>query len=174
MSFVGSSAEKATDGSTIKVHGSTLLGSVSRTYGEKGNNRFCPPMSSRSDFVITRKKLIHNSIDESKKPSLKPSPKSVSWLPNVANVLTHIDNAAKDEDPKYWPVCYRIIRMGNECTGGRGGMGRRPREGNDECVDDLNGQGNDQGLRANRGVERVNGNVEGANKGAPDFSTIIA
>ncbi|GJR46968.1 hypothetical protein Tco_1315071 [Tanacetum coccineum] len=29
MSFVGSSAEKATDGSTIKVHGSTLPGSVS-------------------------------------------------------------------------------------------------------------------------------------------------
>ncbi|GJS80431.1 hypothetical protein Tco_0730312 [Tanacetum coccineum] len=77
MSFVGSSAEKATDGSTIKVHGSTLPGSVSRTYGEKGTEHvFSPPMSSRSDFVITRKKLIHNSIDESKKPSLKPSPKS--------------------------------------------------------------------------------------------------
>ncbi|GJW52381.1 hypothetical protein Tco_0093732 [Tanacetum coccineum] len=30
----------------------------------------------RSDFVITGKKLIHNSIDESKKPYLKPSPKS--------------------------------------------------------------------------------------------------
>ncbi|GKD83181.1 hypothetical protein Tco_1350020, partial [Tanacetum coccineum] len=30
---------------------------------------------------------------------------------------------------------------------GRGGRGRRPREGNDECVDDLNGQGNDQGER---------------------------
>ncbi|GJU62065.1 hypothetical protein Tco_1243900 [Tanacetum coccineum] len=35
---------------------------------------------------------------------------------------------------------------------GRGGVtGRRPREGNDERVDDLNGQGNDQGLRANGG-----------------------
>ncbi|GKE91082.1 hypothetical protein Tco_1572177, partial [Tanacetum coccineum] len=55
ISFVGSSAEKATNISTIKVNGSTLPG---------------------SDFVITRKKLIHNSIDESKKPSLKPSPKS--------------------------------------------------------------------------------------------------
>ncbi|GJV18203.1 hypothetical protein Tco_1363526 [Tanacetum coccineum] len=77
MSFVGSSAEKATDGSTIKVHGSTLPGSVSRTYGEKGTKHvFSPPKSSRSDFVITMKKLIHNSIDESKKPSLKPSPKS--------------------------------------------------------------------------------------------------
>ncbi|GKC49035.1 hypothetical protein Tco_1071780 [Tanacetum coccineum] len=60
---------------------------------------------------------------------------------------------------------------------GRGGRGRRPREGNDERVDDLNGQGNNQGLRANGGVEGVNGNVEGVNRGvggAPDFSTIIA
>ncbi|GJV75218.1 retrotransposon protein, putative, ty1-copia subclass [Tanacetum coccineum] len=57
---------------------------------------------------------------------------------------------------------------------GRGGRDRRPKEGNDERVDDLNGQRNDQGLRANRGVEGVNGNVEGANGGAPDFSTIIA
>ncbi|GJW04164.1 putative reverse transcriptase domain-containing protein [Tanacetum coccineum] len=58
--------------------------------------------------------------------------------------------------------------------GGTGGRGRRPREGNDERVDDLNGQGNDQGLGANGGVEGVNGNVEGANGGAPDFSMIIA
>ncbi|GJX33418.1 putative nucleotidyltransferase, ribonuclease H [Tanacetum coccineum] len=57
---------------------------------------------------------------------------------------------------------------------GRSGRGRRPREGNDERVEDLNGQGNDQGLGANGGVEEVNGNVEGANGGAPDFSTIIA
>ncbi|GKA21272.1 hypothetical protein Tco_0701261 [Tanacetum coccineum] len=55
MSFVGSSAEKAMDGSIIKVHGSTLPGSVSRTNGEKGTEHvFSPPMSSRSDFVITR------------------------------------------------------------------------------------------------------------------------
>ncbi|GKE83296.1 hypothetical protein Tco_1553296, partial [Tanacetum coccineum] len=57
---------------------------------------------------------------------------------------------------------------------GSGGRGRRPREGNDERVDELNGQGNDQGMRANRGVEGVNGNVERANGGAPDFSMIIA
>ncbi|GJU38913.1 hypothetical protein Tco_1191870 [Tanacetum coccineum] len=56
---------------------------------------------------------------------------------------------------------------------GRGGRGRRPREGNDERVNELNGQGNDQGLGANGGVEGVNRNVEGANGGAPDFSTII-
>ncbi|GKA45719.1 hypothetical protein Tco_0738515 [Tanacetum coccineum] len=57
---------------------------------------------------------------------------------------------------------------------GRGGRGRIPTEGNDERVDELNGQGNDQGLGANGGVEGVNGNVEGANGGAPNFSTIIA
>ncbi|GJX15237.1 hypothetical protein Tco_0206995 [Tanacetum coccineum] len=76
---VGSFIEKATDESTIKVHGSTFLKkrSVSRTNGEKLTEHvFSPPMSSRSDFVITRKKLIHNRIDESKKPSLKPSLKS--------------------------------------------------------------------------------------------------
>ncbi|GKB52570.1 hypothetical protein Tco_0903323 [Tanacetum coccineum] len=56
----------------------------------------------------------------------------------------------------------------------RGGRGRRPREGNDERVEDLNDQGNDKGLGANGGVEGVNGNIEGANRGAPDFSTIIA
>nr|GEV96994.1 hypothetical protein [Tanacetum cinerariifolium] len=61
-----------------------------------------------------------------------------------------------------------------ERTVGRGGRGRRPREGNEERVDYLNGQGNDQGMGANRGVEGVNANVEGANRGAPDFSTIIA
>ncbi|GJW96452.1 reverse transcriptase domain-containing protein [Tanacetum coccineum] len=42
---------------------------------------------------------------------------------------------------------------------GRGGRGRRPREGNDERVDDLNGQGNDQGMGANGG----NGNVVNEN-----------
>nr|GFC08264.1 reverse transcriptase domain-containing protein [Tanacetum cinerariifolium] len=57
---------------------------------------------------------------------------------------------------------------------GRGGRGRRPREGNDKCVNNLNGQVNDQGMGANEGIEGVNGNVEGANEEAPNFSTIIA
>ncbi|GKF20437.1 reverse transcriptase domain-containing protein, partial [Tanacetum coccineum] len=60
---------------------------------------------------------------------------------------------------------------------GRGGRGRRPREGNDECVDDLNGQRHDQCLRANRDVDGVNEIVEGVNGGvggAPEFSMIIA
>ncbi|GJS37991.1 putative reverse transcriptase domain-containing protein [Tanacetum coccineum] len=55
---------------------------------------------------------------------------------------------------------------------GRGRRVRRPKEGNDEHVDELNGQGNDQGMRANGGVDGVNRNVEYG--GAPDFSTIIA
>ncbi|GJX44728.1 hypothetical protein Tco_0261404, partial [Tanacetum coccineum] len=66
------------------------------------------------------------------------------------------------------------LRGGMGVRVGRGGRGRRPREGNDERVDDLNGQGNDQGLGANGGVEEVNENAERANGGAPDFSTIIA
>nr|GEW62225.1 hypothetical protein [Tanacetum cinerariifolium] len=57
---------------------------------------------------------------------------------------------------------------------GRGERGKRPRKGNDERVDNLNGQINDQGMEVNEGVDGVNGNVEGANEGAPDFSTIIA
>ncbi|GJR86181.1 hypothetical protein Tco_0210192 [Tanacetum coccineum] len=61
---------------------------------------------------------------------------------------------------------------------GRGGVrGRRPRGGNDKFVDEMNGYGNDQGMGANGGVDEVNGNVEGVNKGvggAPDFLTIIA
>ncbi|GJV08555.1 hypothetical protein Tco_1346211 [Tanacetum coccineum] len=42
----------------------------------------------------------------------------------------------------------RLLRLIRRATGkrvGRGGRGRRPREGNDERVDDLNGQGNEQG-----------------------------
>ncbi|GKF36425.1 hypothetical protein Tco_0113183 [Tanacetum coccineum] len=72
-----------------------------------------------------------------------------------------------------WPAAESLGGGTGERVG-RGGRGRRPREGNDERVDDLNGQGNDLGMGANRGVKGVNGNVEGANGGTPDFSTIIA
>ncbi|GKB46923.1 putative reverse transcriptase domain-containing protein [Tanacetum coccineum] len=37
--------------------------------------------------------------------------------------------------------------------------------GNDEPVNELNGQEDDQGMRANGGVKGVNGNVEGVNRG---------
>ncbi|GKA49303.1 hypothetical protein Tco_0742376 [Tanacetum coccineum] len=47
---------------------------------------------------------------------------------------------------------------------GRGGRGRRHREGNDERVDDLNGQGNDQAQVSNRGnVGNQNGNMVNEN-----------
>nr|GEW22667.1 hypothetical protein [Tanacetum cinerariifolium] len=59
-------------------------------------------------------------------------------------------------------------------VGRGGGRGRGHRIGNDDHVDELNGKGNEQGVGANGGVERVNGNVNGVNEGAPDFSTIIA
>ncbi|GKB79116.1 putative nucleotidyltransferase, ribonuclease H, partial [Tanacetum coccineum] len=71
-----------------------------------------------------------------------------------------------------WPAA-ESLGGGTGVQVGRGRRGRRPREGNDERVDDLNGQGNDQGLGVNAVVKGVNGNVEGANGGAPDFSTII-
>ncbi|GJX57920.1 hypothetical protein Tco_0289310 [Tanacetum coccineum] len=61
-------------------------------------------------------------------------------------------------------------RGGGTCERvGRGGKGRGPRRGNDERVDELNGQGNDQGLGANGNVgnqENVgnqNGNVVNEN-----------
>nr|GEW46026.1 retrotransposon protein, putative, Ty3-gypsy subclass [Tanacetum cinerariifolium] len=46
---------------------------------------------------------------------------------------------------------------------GRGGRGRRPRECNDEHVDDLDGQGNDQGMEANRAQVGNQGNVGNKN-----------
>ncbi|GKC52978.1 hypothetical protein Tco_1075723, partial [Tanacetum coccineum] len=57
---------------------------------------------------------------------------------------------------------------------GRGGKGRRPREGNDERVEDLNGQGNDQGLGANGGCRVSQWECRGSQWGAPDFLMIIA
>ncbi|GKD52115.1 hypothetical protein Tco_1281091 [Tanacetum coccineum] len=72
INFVGLSAETAREGSTIEAHGSTIFGSVDPSSSEKvAEHVFCLLMSSRSDFVITKKKLIHNKIEKSKKPSLK-------------------------------------------------------------------------------------------------------
>ncbi|GJZ02458.1 hypothetical protein Tco_0520419 [Tanacetum coccineum] len=58
------------------------------------------------------------------------------------------------------------VRGGTGERVGSGRRGRRTREGNNERVDELNGQGNDQGMGANKCVEGVNGNVERANGGA--------
>ncbi|GKA12343.1 hypothetical protein Tco_0691889 [Tanacetum coccineum] len=58
-------------------------------------------------------------------------------------------------------VAYRnYVRGVGKCVRvGRGRRGRRPREGNDERINELNGQGNDQGMGDNYGIEGVNGNV---------------
>ncbi|GJV11777.1 hypothetical protein Tco_1353318 [Tanacetum coccineum] len=103
MSFVGSPVEKVMDGSTIKGYGSTLLGSVSRKDSEKGTKHgFSPPMSSRSDFVITRKKLILKSIDESNKPSLKPSLKSgVGYVKTKSRSKTPPPRRNISSQPRY-------------------------------------------------------------------------
>ncbi|GKB48804.1 hypothetical protein Tco_0899557 [Tanacetum coccineum] len=69
---------------------------------------------------------------------------------NQSQGYRELDNVAKDEDPKCWPICCQITRRGNGLVEGTG---------------------------ANRGVKEVNGNVKGVNGGvggAPDFSTIIA
>ncbi|GJR90157.1 putative reverse transcriptase domain-containing protein [Tanacetum coccineum] len=50
----------------------------------------------------------------------------------------------------------------------------RTRSAGRPATESLGGGTGEQGLGANGGVEGVNGNVEGANRGAPDFSMIIA
>nr|GEU78750.1 hypothetical protein [Tanacetum cinerariifolium] len=77
INFVVASAGIVLEGSIIKAHGSTIPRSVDPSSSEKAvEHIFSPPMSSRSDVVITRKKLINNKFEESKKPSLKQSLKS--------------------------------------------------------------------------------------------------
>ncbi|GJT63625.1 putative reverse transcriptase domain-containing protein [Tanacetum coccineum] len=80
-----------------------------------------------------------------------------------------------DEDPKA-AACFRTLHKEGERVS-RGGRGRVPRGGNDDHVVELNCQGNDQGVGANRGEEGVIRNAEGVNRGvggALDFLTIIA
>ncbi|GKB54460.1 hypothetical protein Tco_0905213, partial [Tanacetum coccineum] len=69
-----------------------------------------------------------------------------------------------------------IAELRGEGTGervGRGGRGKRPKGGNDERVDELNGQGNDQG-GANKNVEGVNGAQVGnqGNVGNPNGNVV--
>ncbi|GJW84471.1 zf-CCHC domain-containing protein [Tanacetum coccineum] len=98
INFVGSSNEIAHDRSTIKVHRHTIPGSVDPSSSEKvAEHVYSPPMSSRSDFIITRKKLIHNKIEESKKPSLKPSLKSgLGYVKTESRKQAHAGHKAKN------------------------------------------------------------------------------
>ncbi|GKD65064.1 hypothetical protein Tco_1307172 [Tanacetum coccineum] len=77
ISFVESSMETTRDESTLKADGSTIPGSVDPSTSQKvAKQVFSPLISSQSDFVIIKKKLIHNSIENSKRPTLKPSLKN--------------------------------------------------------------------------------------------------
>ncbi|GJS43797.1 putative reverse transcriptase domain-containing protein [Tanacetum coccineum] len=67
-----------------------------------------------------------------------------SHLPNVAHVLPRIDNAVRMRTRSARRPAAESLGGGTGERVGRGGRGRRPREGNDERVDDLNGQGNNQ------------------------------
>ncbi|GJR56355.1 putative reverse transcriptase domain-containing protein [Tanacetum coccineum] len=74
-----------------------------------------------------------------------------SHLPNVADVLPRLNNATKGNDRSDGRPAAKSLRGGTGERVGRGRRGRRSREGNDERVDELNGQGNDQGMGANGG-----------------------
>nr|GEV85122.1 retrovirus-related Pol polyprotein from transposon TNT 1-94 [Tanacetum cinerariifolium] len=79
ISFIWSSTGNATNGSTIKADGSTIPESMDPPSSEKvAKHVFSLPMCSRSDFVITKKKLIHNKILESKKSPLKSVEESLN------------------------------------------------------------------------------------------------
>ncbi|GJZ97508.1 hypothetical protein Tco_0669961 [Tanacetum coccineum] len=60
------------NGSTVKADGSTVPGTVNPSTSQNvAENVLNPRTSSRSDFVIVRKKLIHKSIENSERPPLK-------------------------------------------------------------------------------------------------------
>ncbi|GKA77026.1 retrotransposon protein, putative, ty3-gypsy subclass [Tanacetum coccineum] len=116
---------------------------------------------------------VASSIDASSNVASSIVASSNVASSNVASSILH--KFARSMNPK---CCRPVWGLSTATSEGervsRGGRGRRPREGNDERVDELNGQGNGLGMGANGGVEGANGNVGGANGGAPDFPTIIA
>ncbi|GJZ76454.1 zf-CCHC domain-containing protein [Tanacetum coccineum] len=77
VNFVGSTTILAGDRSTIKANGYTMPESFNLlTSQNMAEHVLSPPMSSRSDFVIVRKKLIHKNVENSKRPPHKPSLKN--------------------------------------------------------------------------------------------------
>ncbi|GJZ98729.1 hypothetical protein Tco_0671182 [Tanacetum coccineum] len=76
--FIGGSWSDSENDVEDKTNDETCLmaQSSNEVLKKMAEHVFSPPMSSRSDFVITKKKLIHNRIEESKNSSLKPSLKS--------------------------------------------------------------------------------------------------
>ncbi|GKA44089.1 putative reverse transcriptase domain-containing protein [Tanacetum coccineum] len=85
-----------------------------------------------------------------------------SCCENDRRIVWYCDTDLKYPEIEILSVGWPVAESQGGGTGvrvGRGGMGRGPKEGNNERVDDLNGQGNDQGMGANEGVEEVNRNV---------------
>ncbi|GJV22459.1 putative reverse transcriptase domain-containing protein [Tanacetum coccineum] len=101
------------------------------------------------------------------------SPEAHTFVPDCNEViLYYVDGGDFVENyGKLWFIVnnspfYSAGRPVSESRGGgtgkqvgKGGRGRGPRGGNNERVDELNGQGNDQGLDTNRNVEGVNGGI---------------
>ncbi|GJS34955.1 hypothetical protein Tco_0533337 [Tanacetum coccineum] len=109
-------------------------------------------------------------------PNFTASTGRLFWC--VSDIWLFISGDAKIIPPRVrtqsagWPAA-ESLGGGTGVRVGRGGRGKRPREGNDERFDDLNGQGNEQGLRANGGIEGVNRNVEGVNGGENIGNVIV-
>nr|GEX46843.1 hypothetical protein [Tanacetum cinerariifolium] len=106
-----------------------------------------------------------------REPSKDKNGRNANKRTRNRNVFATTINPVGRENAGAWPECttcnsYHAPR-GPCCT-----FFNYNRPGH--LVDDLNGQGNDQGMGANRGIEGVNRNIEGANRGALDFSMIIA
>ncbi|GJT99728.1 putative reverse transcriptase domain-containing protein [Tanacetum coccineum] len=153
-----------------------------RIHDSKIKNRDCPDCEELSCLYFYQEFHILSFILGIQKRIFKKRSKKKAKNKQIQarEGKDQIKSKSKGTQTAYFPKKSSFPPKNPVTTGGTGervgrsGKGRRPKEGNDECVEDLNGQGNDQGLGANRGVEGVNGNVEGANRGAPDFSMIIA
>ncbi|GJY34677.1 hypothetical protein Tco_0419146 [Tanacetum coccineum] len=141
---------------------------------------------SRAAVNAAKPKVIHNAVKRNRFHDVKAS---TCWVwrpikPNSAsitlkrydyvdgNTKTELEDSVRLNSPEDKKDLRLLVKTEENIPSS--GRGRRTREGNDERVDELNGQGNDQGIGSNRGVEGANGNVEGANGGTPNFSMIIA
>ncbi|GJY68798.1 putative reverse transcriptase domain-containing protein [Tanacetum coccineum] len=82
----------------------------------------------------------HQIITREIVPTLKPLEEIINTVANVVISVSQLTHTYVG-----WTAA-ESLGGGTGVRVGRGGRGRRPREGNDERVDDLNGQGNDQGM----------------------------
>nr|GEW67501.1 hypothetical protein [Tanacetum cinerariifolium] len=166
----------------IELWNHTMVKAGHATYTDRFHNlaRLVPQLVTLENKRIKRNGSIkknpekrHNRGEPSKDRNGRDDNKRTRTGNVFATTANHIISPRMRTRSAGRPAA-ESLRGGTSVRVSRGGRGRRPRKGNDERVDDLNGQENDQGLGANEGVEGVNGNVEGVNEGTPDFSTIIS